>query len=84
METEINKSKMSVYVLYPGVMTTARGGASLGTGGGVYPGGLYHRNKEVKQRFIIFLKQNFPKTSESGHCCVEDNAVLGINNVLCT
>ena len=40
METEINKSKMSVYVLYPGVMTTARGGASLGTGGG-YPRGGY-------------------------------------------
>ena len=41
METEINKSKMSVYVLYPVVMTTARGGASLGTGGGgVIPGGV--------------------------------------------
>ena len=30
-----------VYVLYPEVMTTARGGASLGTGGGVViPGGV--------------------------------------------
>ena len=50
METEINKSKMSVYVLYPGVMTTARGGASLGTGGGVYPRGVISQKQRSKTK----------------------------------
>ena len=49
-----------MYVLYPGVITTAKGGASLGTGGGVIPGGVISQG--FCQSHAVNLRNKNPRS----------------------